>query len=296
MKHDQIGQLIAQVEAAAESYTPGSIEWREIWNAIKRTGASFKGAEFPSKKDRESAWQRYQVAVDQIKRLQEQEFEGKKRFRENSEKHLYQILHLVDLSLPDSGFGEMILTLATGGLNMLGKSAFEALFGKLDEELEALKQRSSYHRDAGAYFRENKHAMLGQHKHKAHEALGAARERLNADWESYKSRRHEAHEARKADWEDRQREFEQRREQWQRNQRDFLDRQRDALARLETALGNKKANRSRLDDMLSNARGDDFTSKVETWIDENEAAIDSIQDKISNVKDKIREVEDKLDE
>lgn len=296
MKHEDIGQLIGQIESAVTYYEEGSIEWREIWNAIKQTGNSFKGTQFPSREDREAEWQRFQAAVGNVKQLQSAEFERRKQFRGNSENHFYHIDSLIDQSLPDSGLGQVFLTLATGGLNLIGKAALDAIFGKLDEELETLRYRSRKHREAGAYFSENKHEMLGKHKHKTHESLSSARERLNDDWEDYKSRRQQAHDARHEAWEGRQREFEERRDHWRSNQEDFLDKLRGSLSRLEEALGHKLNNRDKLSDMWSNAKGDDFRSRVDGWQDENEAAISSIREKISNVEDKIVEVRDKLRE
>lgn len=296
MKTQELGLLVDQIESAVEYYEEGSIDWREIWNAIKQTGKSFKETQFASREEREQEWNRFQSTVGQVKDIQSSEFERKKQFHGASENHLFRIESLVDQSLPDSGLGQVILTLATGGLNLIGKAALDAIFGKLDEELETLKYRSQKLGEAGAHFKEYKHEMMGRHKHKAHELLSHARERLNEDWDDYKSRRQAAHDARQEAWEERQREFAARKEHWRSGQYDFLEKLAGSKSRLEEALGHKLNNRDKLSDMRSNAKGDDFRSRVEGWDDENEAAIDSIREKISNVEDKIREVRDKLRE
>jgi hypothetical protein len=296
MKTQELDLLIGQIESAVAYYEEGSIDWRAIWDAIKQTGKSFNEVQFASHEEREREWKRYQSTVGQVKDIQTTEFERKKQFRGMSERHLSRIESLVEQSLPDSGLGQVILTLATGGLNLIGKAALDAIFGKLDEELEVLKYRSQKHREAGAYFKENKHEMMGRHKHTAHESLGHARERLNDDWDEYKSRRQAAHDARHEAWEDGQRQFAARQEQWRSNQYAFLDRLAESKDRLETVLGHKLRNRDKLSDMKSNARGDDFRREVEGWDDENEAAIDSISVKISSIEDKMREVRDKLRE
>jgi hypothetical protein len=296
MKYEDLGQLIGQIESAVTYYEDGSIEWREIWDAIKHTGSSFNGTRFPSREKREAEWQRFQIAVGNVKQLQSAEFDRKKQFRGNSESHYYRIKNMIDHAMPDNGLGQVFLTLATGGLNLIGKAALDAIFGKLDEELEELKRCSRRLGEAGAYFKEHKHEMLGRHKHGIHEALGHAREKLDKYWDDYKSRRQQAHDSRQMAWQERQREFEERRDRWRSNQEDFLDKLLGSRSRLEEALSHKLENRDKLNDMQSNAKGDDFRSRVDDWVDENEAAIDSIREKISNVEEKITEVRDKLRE
>lgn len=296
MTPQEIDNLIAQIEDNAQYYEDGSIDWRGVWDAIKSTGASFKGAQFPSHDAREREWKRFQRAVEQIREIQAAEFERRRDFRNDSENHLYQVQSLAEQSLPDSGLADMILTIATGGLNMLGKAAVDAIFGQLDEAKEELKRRSQKLAEAGAYFKANKHEMLGRHKHAAHEALSDARERLNAEWDRYKSKRQAAHETRQEAWLKRQREFEERRARWRSNQYEFLERLNASKDRLEVALDHKLTNRHKLEDMRDNAKGDEFLSRVNDWYDENEAAIDSIRDKIADITDKIAEVEDQLRE
>lgn len=294
MQQYEIGEIIGQIEQAVAHYEEGSIDWRSIWDAIKRTGRSFKETDFPSREAREADWKRFQSAVERVKELQATEFENRKQFRSSSEDTLYKIERLADLAMPDNGLADVILTVASGGVNILVKGALDAIFGKLDEELESLKKRSEWLREAGALFKESKHEMIGRHKHRAHEVLTRTRERLNEDWESYKSRRQSAFDAKQEAWKERQHEFEARRDRWRSNQEDFLDKLRDSMSRLESALGYKLNNRDKLENMMSNAKGDDFRSRVSDWIDENESAIDSIRNKISSLEDKIEEVREQL--
>lgn len=296
MQPDELHALIGEIEDTAAHHADGVTQWKQVWNAIKNVGASFKQVRFPLASDREGAWQRYQSAVENIKRVQNAEFERRANWCDHSETHLAKIENLASLAERDDGLFDVLVTFFTGGLNLVGRAALDAIFGKLDDARNDLLSRGRYLKNAGDYFQSHKAQMLGKHKFAAHQKLSDVRERLNADWDNYKRNYEGAKEARQRDWEGRQSEHREKRDRWLSGQRDFIGKLQSSKGRLAQALDYKRENHRKLEDMRENAKGDDFRRRVDDWIDENDDAIRSIRGKIESIEDKIREVESKTND
>src|SRR4029077_2173551 len=64
---------ISELENLIENAVSEPRLWKEVWNMIRAIGAGFRETRYPSKREREAAWSRYQVIVEGVKATQERE-------------------------------------------------------------------------------------------------------------------------------------------------------------------------------------------------------------------------------
>lgn len=267
-------------------------DWKSIWAEIRAISAGFSSVRFPDHKDRDKAWDRFQSAVERVKRAQEahnREREKRKSFFENSDYHLGQIRKLADRAERESGLGNLVLFLATGGLSAVIEQGLDALFQELDAEKEKLQHRSQKLKAAREYFAEYKDRMLGKHKHAAFEHIQSIQDRLNDDWAAWKQGKDDAHAERRRQYEERQARREERarkRAEWLEGQRQYIEMMEEKLDRWQATLEKHESNLDTLRDKLMEARSDSFRERVEGWVAECEANIDRYESMIRNGREK----------
>jgi hypothetical protein len=287
VEYQELDSLIDSLEQVLDLHDNGSTDWRPVWDIIKTIGAEFKGARYPTRDAQQAAWNRKQGLIEQVKKLQEADFAKRRQFNEQSAEHRDTIMRIADNAKSDNGLGDVALFLVTGGLSHIGKQLLEAVFGETDEVKEELDRRSSYLKDAGSYFSQNKGEMKRSDKDTAYEHMNEIRDALNADWEEWKHAKSTAYEAR-------QEARVEKRERWEASQREFIEMLEAKNERLEEVLSHKREHLEKLQDMKSTARGD-FEDRVDGWIDQDETAISEIEAKIESNEVKIREVREKLE-
>jgi len=290
----EIQALLDSLEALVDEAKGKRGKWKDVWREIKNTGQAFKESWFPTAKDRQVAWNRFQSIVAKVKASQERarrEFE--ERLRE-SERHLKQIRSYAWRATPSSEFADVILAIATGGLSVLIKTGIEAILGPFDERKLELQKCSEALKEGWSYLSQNKGEMLGKHKKEAFDVLSRASDALGRAWDVWKTGREQALEhyrsQKRAAWEARQ----AKREAWESRMRENLSKLEDRLDRLESALDRRRKNLSKLEDMRDSARSDSFTERVEGWIADEHDRIAEIERKIDQVKGWISETEAKL--
>lgn len=309
MEPRELEAQINRIEVAVIDSGGSHVDWKAIWKQIGETGKAFKETLYPSRDDKNAAWDRYQLAVVAVRERQTAHFEEKsarRDFFKRSESHMYKIMSLADGAKPPSGLEDVILMLATGGLYGIAKVALDAMFGESDVEKRRLQQRSAALKEANAYFSENKAEMVGQHKQQAFRYIQPIRERLQSDWEAWQQHRDEIyaerkrqHEERHAAWEERQekrRAWEARREEWRAKQEGFIEAQGERIDRLENALDRKRDHLRDLEDKRAGAWNDDFRDRVDGWIDECESAIRDIEEKLDIARAKRDDAQRRLNE
>ena len=94
-------------------------DFKGIWQQIKVTGAAFKGVRFPTQDEHQAAWSRFQDLVQKVKDKQNERRSNFKEKREFSERLRDNLICQAEYALPDSGLGDVILTLATGGISFI---------------------------------------------------------------------------------------------------------------------------------------------------------------------------------
>lgn len=276
-------------------------KWKDVWDEIRSIGQTFKESRFPTVRDRQAAWDRFQSIIENVKACQQRAKEIVEENVRESNYHLEQILSYADRATPPSGLADVLLAICTGGLSILITEGLNAILGQFDDRKFELQKCSEAMKEGWAYLSQNKSQMFGKDKQKAFEALKNASEALNEAWNEWKSARGRAieqyHAEKQAAWEARQAQREARiakREAWEERMRENISKLEDRLDRLESALDRRQGNLSKLEDMRDSAWSDSYRDRAEEWIAEENERISDIERKIDQVKGWISDMEVKL--
>jgi len=261
----------------------GKPDWKSIWEQIRVVGASFKGVKFPTRDEHQQAWDRFQGMVSKVKEAQEEEHKQWEEKKSKSGEYRDEIIYQAELAKPSGPMGDLILSIATGGLS----TALSALMGPFDERKDELIACSDHLKQGWALLREHKEFMLGQDKNEAYQALLRAKEQLDQAWADYKRERQQA--------------FDDYHAERQRRHYELVTRIEANIDKLEDrrqSLLEKIAHREEIIDNLQNkldgAWSDDYRDNISSWIDEEEAKLDALRSKLENVENWIEENRNKL--
>lgn len=91
--YEDLSSLISRLREMVDDDNPQKGYWKEVWSLIKEISAGFKTTRFPTKQEREDAWNRFQELVQEAKargeadraRVAEQEKNWDKRKRKSDE-------------------------------------------------------------------------------------------------------------------------------------------------------------------------------------------------------------------
>lgn len=139
----------------------------------------------------------------------------------------------------DSAFGEIIMTVATGGLYAIAE-AMKSPKEIFNEKISYLKSCSKKLNEARDYFHSHKNDMIAEDKNRAFSAISSSNEKLKSAWadlnnqkqkawESYKRAKEEKakeYAAKKAAWVERQRIKAEKQKLYEEKQKAWEDRQR----------------------------------------------------------------------
>lgn len=272
MDWEELEGLISELrQTASPGMFFGQPDYEAAWALIKEIGGAFKRVRYPTKAEKDQAWQRFQGIVEQVKQGQRVERDQRSAV---SSTHLDRILWHAERARPVRGLIADMIDLGAGlagdilTLGLLDTSAF-------DEKKDELKALSAELREGWTYFTEHKTEMLGRDKAAAFERLKEVQEILDAEWEEWKRAKSAHHEAKQS--------------QWRAKQEAHIE---DLEGRLQKAYGALERRERHLDKLHSdraNAWSDDFIDRVEGWIDEEE-------DRISDIKASIERLEGWLEE
>ena len=252
-------------------------DFKALWQQIRTTGAGFKGVRFPTRQQHDESWSRFQDLVQRVKTEQGERRSTFEKRRQASEELRERLIRDVENVLPDSGLADVILTLATGGLNIVVEQTLDALLGPFDKRKEELLQASRALKNAWSDFGARKSELLKDDKNTVYHALKNQQDRLDDLWAQYKAERQKA-------WEAFHQEGRQRHEEWRERTLSNVQKNQERQSRLEGVLDHKRNHLVSLHYRLFDARSDDYRSRVEGWISEEQAAIEDIERKIDQIK------------
>jgi hypothetical protein len=232
---------------------------------------------FPTQDEYEQAWSRFQDLVQRVKHKQNERRSNLEQKGESSQKLRDSLIHRAENALPDSGFADVILALATGGLSVIAEQTFDALLGPFDKRKEALLQASRALQAVWDEFSSRKHELLRDDKNTVYHALKSKQDRLDDLWVEYKAERQRTVDAF-------YRERCQRHGEWRERTLANIRKNQERLSRLEEVLAHKRGHLDSLHDRLVDARTDEYRSRVEGWIAEEGAAISDIERKIYEIR------------
>ena len=276
-----ISQLDSHYRQAARRDRP----WTEVWDEIKHIGASFKQVRYPTKEEKNAAWERFQGIVESVKETQAEERKQWERKAESSAQLRNQILRQGEYGRPPNAFESGIADMIMGPITALAELYVDVitlgqLRGEIDEKHEQLKHYSSELRKAWNLFNDNKDEMLGKDKHEVFQGLREIQEHLDAAWDEWKKLKGHYHET---------------------QQTSFRERVHASIEKLESRLENlysilskRESHLSELEEKRDTAWNDDFRDRVEGWIDEEESRIRDIRDQIQQVEGWLDEQRAKL--
>lgn len=197
---------------------------------------------------------------DRERERRQSEWEAKLRDREEKQKrwearasksksHADYVVKLASSSEPvgDSALGDVILTLATGGLYAITE-ALKSPKEIFNEKISYLKSCSKKLNEARGYFNSHKNEMIAEDKEYAYSAIASAENKIRSAWaelnnqkqrawEEYKNAKEEKareNAAKKAAWEERQRIkaenkriYEEKKRAWEERQRIRAQKQKE---------------------------------------------------------------------
>ncbi len=295
MDSGQLDKMIDQLERQFASPWSAKRDWKALWAVIREISANFKETRYPTRDERDAAWARFQLTVNNIKEVQTSEYEERNAHREQSASHLARIRHFAEAAEPDNAFGELLVHLATGGVSLIAKLAIEALLGKSDEEFQQLRARSEAMKSAWEYLSDHKTQMIGSDKAAAYSILEKTKGRLDTDWNHWKVRRQEIVADRNREHQARRDAREANQREWRARQTEFIKRLEGAEYKLEAALSHREEHLAKLIGQYESARSDEFRERVEGWMSEERANINSIETKLGDVRAKLSEARLRLD-
>jgi hypothetical protein len=281
----EVNRNISRLESIVPGvFDFGKPDWKAIWTQIRVTGQSFKGSRFPSKEEQRRVWNKFQNLVVKVKSKQAESQKDWDKKKDESARLREMILSQVISARPyDSGLADLILTIATGGANLL----LNAIMGPFDEEKQMLKSCGEQLQKGWAMLRDNKDKMLGKDKGIVFSELNETKELLDRRWDSYKAQRQRA-------WDEYQRERASKRHNWEQKMESNIRSLEERREKLNNVLAHKERHLDELHDKLREAWSDEYRSRVSDWISEEESSIANIREKLSNIEDWIYENKDKL--
>lgn len=293
MKHyEEVQRNISRLEAMIPAGLLAADNWdfKAIWRQIRETSASFKGVRFPTKAQHEEAWSRFQTLVQKVKDKQQERRAKFDQRREASERLRDTLIRRAQNALPDdSGLGDAVLALATGGLSLIVEMTLDALLGPYDKRKQELLQANRALRAVWDEFTSRKGELLRDDKSTVFQALKNEQQKLDGLWSQYKAERQKTLDAY---FQEKRRRHKQWRERKLANVRKNQERQ----SRLEGVLAHKRQHVESLYERLSEARSDSYRARVESWISEEVSAIRDIERKIDDIRGWISEDLGKLND
>lgn len=282
-----LDRLITELENAAQRASWDNRPNRgEVWGQIRTIGGSFKDTRYPTKVEKDEAWERFQGIVESIKQAQGAQQQRRADFDLRSGAHKERILWHARRARPVTGF---IADLLDAGQDMVD-GVIDALLpstGAYDKKKAELQAFEAELREAWDYFNQYKQAMTGEHKREVFEELQEVRGALDSAWGEWKEAKHRA-------WEARQRAFEERQSAWRERVETNIRKLRGDLNKAYSALERCEANLRRNEEKRDSAWNDDFRVRVEGWIEEDQERIRDIRASIDRLEGWLEEAEAKL--
>lgn len=177
--------------------------WRAVWADIREIGQTFKVVRYPTKAEREAAWQRFSAVVDDVKRQRDEHFQQRRAKEQDSDRLLAEILGKTQAAWPhEDGFMEFLgmitgaTILAEAFVKVFEMMATIFTFGLLtpddaDPRRAKLVACSAQMKDAWALYKSYRDDMVPQHRDAARKALTGVQGELDKEWAKYKAEQQE---------------------------------------------------------------------------------------------------------
>lgn len=289
MDSSELDQLISLLENEVSGVDPLHAHWKPIWDSIRVIGSSFKGTRYPTRAEKDQAWQRFQGLVERVKAAQAHGQQQRSEIADASERWRNKIRAVAYAATPPSGWEESIYALTFGLVENVIRGAVNALLPgpETDETKVMLLRCSEKLREGWDLLSEYKTEMLGRHKKEAFDALTDAQTKLDVAWGRWK-------EAKERTWEAHREQKREKRETFEHRVHANIEKLEERMERLSGVLRHKESHLDDLQEKRSSARSDEFRDRVDGWIEEEVDAIRDIRSKIEEIEGWIEEERSKL--
>lgn len=223
--------------------------WLDVWRKASEIQDAFRSVRYPTREEREAAWERFCDVRDQANQIAQHERNDRKA--------------------RSSVWKQNILQLAEGA-----RPVDMPFFPTSRDEMIAMGQQL---KEAGQSLSRNKGEMIAEHKSECFERIKEIREIHNAWWDDYKSHMSEKHER----WQDALRRNIEKNQKRYRKLAGVLEYKRNRAVELRTKIDNAwnpdwaSGAQERLAEIEEDV--DDIERKlqdIESWIEEDEDKLD----------------------
>lgn len=262
MEWEELDALIDELDAMIDFRTgsgfrgtisvlvPTSITWGDIWAKAKEIQVGFKNVRYPTRAQREAAWERFNNLRDEASERSKNEQDSR---RWKSESHRSDILSQIKSARPS---------------NMMGLHSVN---------IEEMKSLGRVLKQAGQMLNKYKDEMLGEHKQECFEAIREMREVHDIWWEELKAEKEKRH----SDFQSRIRRNLEKNYERHRKATAALERCRNRADELRSQIASAWN-----DDWAAKAEG--WLSELEDKIADIEESIERIEDWIREDESKLR--------
>lgn len=116
MDYSAIDQLIDLLKNEVGEIEPLHTHWKPLWDSIRTVGAAFKETRYPTRSEKDQAWQRFQGLVERVKQAQNSERAQREKLESTSEHWKGEIVVLAAKATPPSSFEEDVYAVTFGVL------------------------------------------------------------------------------------------------------------------------------------------------------------------------------------
>jgi predicted nucleic acid-binding Zn-ribbon protein len=268
-----------------EETAPRKGYWGELWALARKIQEEFKGTRFPTRADRETAWNKFNELRDLARkrsesnriRMEESQRQWERKTQESTRaRSAVEAKASQTAPLPD-----IIQAIASPILIpiQLAEALLRGILGleQLDHAKEELLSCNDRMQEAWALFEQSKNELLPGDKAQTYQCLSDAKTRLEAAWARWK---------------------EESNRLWQSKQQERvtgnIHKLEGELESATSALERQEARLEKLRSDLANAWNEGFKERCSEWIEECEQRITDIQERISRLKSWIAEEKAKL--
>lgn len=270
----KIENLASKIERAQPVFgTSYKYGWEGIFELCKEINENFKSVRYPTKHDRDAAWQKFFSLREKAYKV------SHSQIHDHSERHYSELMSRLR-SVDYDAIADFVV----------GKIMFLGLLKTTPDEM---KEKGKELGKIGAHFKSVKHEMTKDHKVTVHERMIEVRQNHDGFWRHYKSYQAEKSKV-----------YEEKQQAWQEKQEkarlikarieNNLESNKEKLYKAKIALANLERKRDELRDKIYDSNSGEWKSKAEGWLGEfndkirdNESHIDRIVKWIEEDRDKL---------
>jgi len=239
----------------------------------KEINDDFKGVRYPTKHERDTAWQTFFNLRDKAHKVRHSQI------YDRSKRHFDEIMSGLQYADYDA-FADFVF----------GQVVTIGLLKVTPDEMKAKGRELS---KIGVHFKSVKHEMTNEHKTEVHERMIKVRQNQDGFWGQYKSyhaEKSKVYEEKQRTWQEKQEKSRQIKARIESN----LENNKEKLYKANDALDRFEKKRDELQSKIYDSNSDNWKSKAEGWLDEFNDKIRDIKSQIESIEKWIEEDQDKL--